>query len=105
MLPYFLKKEKNSIEKKRITLEKEKFTPHYHSDGNEKLNSVSSSAKLPFEKKLFVCSTIFPNDEIKFVCKRKKNNSKLICKNLKINEKIIDSKKVENRSCDPCRIF
>ena len=54
------------------------------------------------QKKFNVCSSIFPNDEIKFVSKRKKNMQKK-----KGKEEIFsaDRNKVEVRSCDPCRIF
>lgn len=55
------------------------------------------------QKKFNVCSSIFPNDEIKFVSKRKKNAQK----KKKGKEEILstDRAKVEVRSCDPCRIF
>ena len=75
----------------------------YHSDGHEKLEPISSEIPSS-KKKLLVCSSIFPNDEIKFVSKRKSKTSHLRYK-ITNNEKIVDPKKVENRSCDPCRIF
>ena len=53
-------------------------------------------------KKFNVCSSIFPNYEIKFVSKRKKNTQKKKGKDEILSA---DKTKVEVRSCDPCRIF
>ena len=89
--------------------------PHYMSDGHETMhkqhpiqlqieNNINVkcppfSSQLP-EKK-FYCPSIFPNDDIKFVSKRK--NKQNISKNDEIRNS--ERKKVEIRSCDPCNIF
>jgi len=68
------------------------------------------SGQLP-EKSPFFCNLIFPNDEIKFVAKRKqklRNKRKNGNNSGKNKDEIKDShvkSKVKIRSCDPCRVF